>query len=358
MTLEELNAIVDGVSKPFREQLQAAHRRIEQLEQRAIDLEAIAERAAALIKAPAVDVDAIVLRAAELVPPGKDAPPVDTAALVAEVRRQIPVPQEPDIEAISGRVVSLIGTPRDGKDVDMAEVRMLVESAVGIAVAAIPLPENGKDGAPGPQGERGLQGPAGERGEVGPAGVPGERGPAGERGESIEGPAGPKGEPGERGLPGQDAVLPDIDALVERAMHAEVNRWALDFERRAQELFQRAIERMPKPVDGRNGFQLEDFSVDHDNDGNVTFRFKAGEVEQVHALRFPFQKYRGVWREDENYREGHSVTFGGSTFTAMVDNPTERPGTGNQWQLSVKRGKDGRDGVMKPARVEGPVSLA
>lgn len=377
MTLEEINAIVDGVSKPFREQIQAANQRIVQLEERL-----------AAMPAATRGLDG---ERGEKGEPGRDADPVDVAAITADVLRQIPAPKEPvpvNVEDLASRIVSLIGTPRDGKDVDMSEVRTMVDAAVAIAVAAIPIPQNGPQGERGPegargdQGERGIQGEQGQPGQPGPAGPPGERGadgavgpqgerglhgepgpsgPIGERGERGEaGPAGNTGERGERGAdgePGKDAILPDIDAMVDRAMHSEVNRWALDFERRAQELFQRAIDKMPKPKDGRDAFQLEDFSMDHDGDGTVTLKFKAGEFEKAHSLRFPFQRYRSVWREDENYREGHSVTFGGSTFTAMVDNPTEKPGTGSQWQLSVKRGKDGRDGIMKEPPVNGPVSL-
>jgi len=73
---------------------------------------------------------------------GKDAT-VDYAAVVAQVRALIP-------------------DPKDGRDVDMAQVRSIVEqvtrSEVAAAVAVIPKPSDGKDGAPGRDGDRGADG--------------------------------------------------------------------------------------------------------------------------------------------------------------------------------------------------------
>jgi hypothetical protein len=63
----------------------------------------------------------------------------------------------------------------------------------------------------------------------------------------------------------------------------------------------------------------------------------------------PTKEYRGVWREG-SYQRGDEVTHDGSRWIALADTAT-RPGTPNsQWQLSVKRGrngKDGRDGMTR-----------
>lgn len=353
MTLEELNAIVDGVSKPFKEQIQAMSQRIAQLEQRPMDIEAIAERAAALIKpprdgkdAPPVDEDALALRVAELIPkpkdgqPGKDAEPVD-------------------LDDLAKRAAALIPHPAPGKDAEPVDTKAIVAECL----RQIPTPEDGK---PGPKGDKGDPGES----------IKGERGEPGQNGETpdvIEWirvnrngirevimpmiPEPIKGDPGKDGTPGKDAVLPDIDTMVDQAMHSEVNRWALDFERRAQELFQRAIDKMPVPKDGRDALELEDLSVDHDGDGNVTLTLKRGEFERSFNLRFPRERYKGVFKEGTEYREGDSVTFAGSQFTAMKDSPQGKPESGHDWILSVKRGRDGRDGIMKPAKVEVPVKL-
>ena len=73
-----------------------------------------------------------------------------------------------------------------------------------------PSGEKGEKGDKGDRGERGEKGDAGERGEQGEKGDRGEVGPQGERGE-----VGPQGPIGPEGPPGKDAILPDIDAILD-----------------------------------------------------------------------------------------------------------------------------------------------
>ena len=47
------------------------------------------------------------------------------------------------------------------------------------------------------------------------------------------------------------------------------------------------------------------------------------------------------------YATGDAITWGGSLWIALRDN-TEKPESGDAWQLAVKKGRDGRDGVIKP----------
>jgi hypothetical protein len=54
--------------------------------------------------------------------------------------------------------------------------------------------------------------------------------------------------------------------------------------------------------------------------------------------------YREVYRLDSPYEKGDCVSFGGSIWTALRDT-AEKPGNGSKdWKLSVKHGRDGRDG--------------
>jgi hypothetical protein len=58
--------------------------------------------------------------------------------------------------------------------------------------------------------------------------------------------------------------------------------------------------------------------------------------------------YRGVWNEAEAYTMGDFVTLGGSLWHCNVpeDKLTKaKPGTGEDWTLAVKRGRDGKDGT-------------
>lgn len=171
-----------------------------------VDVEAIAERAASLIRPPKdgkdadpVDVDSIVLRVAELVPKGKDAepvdeaalesrilakipkpengkdaPPVDTAAIVVEVLKQVPVPEVVDPvqwfdqnrNGFRERVLREIPPPENGKDAEPVDIDQVAAKAASLipapkdpapvdedSIAArvllqIPKPENGKDAPP------------------------------------------------------------------------------------------------------------------------------------------------------------------------------------------------------------------
>lgn len=232
----------------------------------------------------------------------------------------------------------------------------------------------GKDGNPGPAGERGEPG---ARGEVGPPGPQGERGPQGEPGPA--GPAGPAGEPGQKGLDGKDA-----DPLVVAALVAK------------------AVAEIPKPADGRDGRDGEPgrdaYSIDVLHDIDVTRRYQRGTwakhngglwmarsvtngmegwdciVDGIKAIeavqdpqdprcvalgwkmasgavgslemRIPVPLYKGIWKEDEAYQRGDTTTRDGSTWILMSDQQKGRPGDeGSGWQLSVKRGTNGRDGL-------------
>lgn len=229
----------------------------------------------------------------------------------------------------------------------------------------------GKDGNPGPAGERGEPGAPGE---VGPQGPQGERGPQGE-----PGPAGPAGEPGQKGLDGKDA-----DPLVVAAMVAK------------------AVAEIPKPADGRDGRDGEPgrdaYAIDVLHDIDVTRRYQRGTwakfngglwmarkatdgmdgwdcivdgIKTIDAvqdpqdprsvaigwkmssgavgsveLRIPVPLYKGIWKDDELYQRGDTTTRDGSTWILMVDQQKGRPGDEDSgWQLSVKRGANGRDGL-------------
>jgi hypothetical protein len=52
--------------------------------------------------------------------------------------------------------------------------------------------------------------------------------------------------------------------------------------------------------------------------------------------------YRGTWDASEEYDEGDFCTDRGSLWTCLA--PTRsRPGSNSDWQLAVKRGKNGKD---------------
>lgn len=263
-----------------------------------------------------VDVDALILRVAELVPKaenGKDGAPGRDGIDGKDGERGTDGKDAPpvDVKAIEEAILSRIPKPQDGRDADPALIQQFISSEVERAVSELPKAKDGERG---------------ERGEPGPDG------------KSVE--------------------LSEVEALARKAVDDHASQWELDFERRAQDLFQRVIDRLPKPKDGRDGLGFEDLDVTHDGDGNVTFLFKRGELEKAFTVRFPRQKFKGVYRQGEAYREGDDVTVDGSRYTALEDNPSDRPGTGKGWQLSVKKGRDGKDlRSPEPPKPQEPVRL-
>jgi hypothetical protein len=244
--------------------------------------------------------------------PGKDA---DEAAIIARLTEHIQCAVEAlpkakdgepgkdappvDEKAIVQRVRELIPTPRDGKDAEPVDF----DAVVAKAVSLIPVPKNGQDG--------------------------------------------------------KSVTVEDVLPRLMDSFEAAFAKWALEVERRAMDLFQKTADSMPIPKDGKDAFNLEDLSVEHDGDGNVTLRFERGELKKEFVLRLPRFKDKGVYKDGETYREGDGVTYGGSFWLAQKDNPEGKPDSGNgHWRLAVKRGRDGRDGEPPtPKGTGGPVRL-
>ncbi|MFC5607755.1 collagen-like protein [Variovorax soli] len=189
-------------------------------------------------------------------------------------------------------------------------------------------------------------GPKGDPGESikGEKGDPGERG---ERGESVQGERGEKGDQGEPGRDGKSVSLDDVAPLLE-SMHA---KWALEWERRAQDALSKALDSIPAPrdgrdgKDGRDGLGFDDVQVEHDGERTVTIRLVKGEMSVERAFRMPVVIDRGVFVE-RAYEAGDGVTWNGSFWIAQKDAPVGKPGEPESegWRLAVKKGRDGKDG--------------
>jgi len=225
------------------------------------------------------------------------------------------------LAAIEARPAPEKGEPgADGASVTLDDVQPVIQAALDgfsskamALIAAIPKPKDGRDGVDGKDGA-----------------------------------------PGKDGVDGKSITVDDVAPMLERKM-AE---WALDFERRAQETLQRAIERMPVPkdgapgkdgrdgVDGKDGLGIEDFHWDLDVDaGEMVLVFERGDVRKEFRKPVPVMVDRGVFKAGEQYRQGNSVTWGGSSWIAQKHDPAGKPGESADWRLSVKKGRDGKDGA-------------
>lgn len=338
---------------------------------------------------------------------GKNAPPVDQAALVQEVLAQIPKPQDgksitvedvaPLIEQQVKAAVESLPRPADGKDADptlvaemvrdevaklpvpadgksvsVEDVAPLIASEVEKAVGALPVPKDGRDGKDAEPVDR--EAIAAE--VLAQVRVP-------EDGKSVS----------------VADVEPMLAQLVEKAVGALPK--AKDGEsvpveqvqRMIDEAVAKAVAAIPVPKDGEHGRDALDIEIlpainearryargtyaSHNGglwramrstegmdgwecivDGDAGDEVELGADLRTFTLRkikssgrvieksftVPVVIHRGVFQPDQQYEAGDAATWDGSTWIALRSTQ-EKPGTNPEaWRLSTKRGRDGRDG--------------
>lgn len=237
----------------------------------------------------------------------------------------------------------------------MVDVQKLAEDVFAsvkgyVASALSPLADRVKalEGRVPEKGEKGDVGEQGQDGAPGERGLPGEKGLDGERGE--KGDPGDKGDPGADGKDGRDGVdgksftQEEVQALIGAVVESEQAKWALDFERRAQGVLERAVERIPKPrdgIDGKDGMGFDALQLDYDGERQFTFSFAQGDKEKSFSFAVPLLLDRGVFKEGAEYERGDVVTWGGSMWIAQTFTKN-KPGD-DGWRLAVKKGRDGKD---------------
>jgi integrin beta 3 len=167
--------------------------------------------------------------------------------------------------------------------------------------------------------------------------------------ESRQPEKGEKGDPGERGadgLNGSDGADGQSISIeeVEKSVSKFVDSWALDFERRAHGILERAVDRLPKPADGkdgRDGFGFDDMQMEFDGERGFSLKFMRGDQVRSFDFSLPVPVYRGVYKEGESYSKCDTATWGGSVWIAQKDT-NEKPGRSDDWQLMVKQGNEGK----------------
>ncbi|QDO99087.1 hypothetical protein FNB15_18230 [Ferrovibrio terrae] len=87
----------------------------------------------------------------------------------------------------------------------------------------------------------------------------------------------------------------------------------------------------------------EELQADYDGERRLTLRFTRGPNVKVVYLKLPIPIDKGLYRPGERYERGDTVSLGGSLWICQVDSSSQQPGTGPDFRLAVKKGKDGRD---------------
>lgn len=92
---------------------------------------------------------------------------------------------------------------------------------------------------------------------------------------------------------------------------------------------------------GEDGLGFDDLEVVHDGERGFVLRFMRDAQVKEFPFTLPIVLDRGVFKNDTAYSRGDGVTFGGSFWIAQKDTGG-KPGEGDDWRLSVKRGRDAR----------------
>lgn len=245
-------------------------------------------------------------------------------------------------QGVLERAVARIETP---EGVSKEQIALMCRESVAEAVKQIPVPKDGANGRDGADAsEEQIEASVQKYLQAHPITVPqpkdGKDASDEQIAKSVE--AYFKLHPVPTPKDGKSITLEDVEPMV-RAMQAE---WALDFERRAVEMQQRALERIVQPKDGkdgRDGLEIEDFDLSISDDGRtLTVSLKRGETVVEKSVRLPIPQDAGIYKDGQKYDKGDGVTFGGSWWIAQVDSPKGKPGTSSEWRLAVRRGKDAR----------------
>lgn len=216
---------------------------------------------------------------------------------------------------------------------------------------------DGKDGTPGKDGRDGIDGKDGAPGEKGSDGKDGRDGVDGKEGsrgkDGIDGKDGRDGTDGKDGAPGRDGIdgkSVSVDDVLPHFQQA-FDKWALDFERRAQDIHTRLLATFDKPSDGRDGIDgkdgadglgFDDIDITHDGERGFTIAVVRGDRRKEFTFQLPVVLERGVYKVGHEYARGDAVTFDGSYWIAQKDSPAGRPGQSPDWRLAVKKGRDGK----------------
>jgi hypothetical protein len=299
--------------------------------------------------------------------------------LVAEVRAYLARAVEPltmrlaaleqavsatgNVKALIAAEVAALPRPENGKDADLGEVARWVTQEVERALAAFPVPSNGIDGVNGKDGRDGVDGAPGRDGSDGKdgvSGIDGKDGTAGRDGvdgkdgaHGLDGKDGGAGLDGKDGAPGQDGVDGKEGMIGEKGDRGRdgVGLAGALIGRDGQLLVTLSNGDILDlgPVSGKDGLGFEDMTEELADDGRTIIRrYQRGDQVKEFRHTFAIVLDRGIWK-DGTYQVGDGVTWGGSFWIAQKQTTLkpQTPEAHDDWRLAVKKGRDGKDGVVR-----------
>jgi hypothetical protein len=260
--------------------------------------------------------------------------------------------------------VAKIPPGEPGKSVDMEEVGVMVIEEVERAVAALPKPKDGEDADP-QEVAKAVAEEVEER-------IKSVEGDVARLSEAVAGVRDSIPNPSDLALAAHEVLKVEVDKAVALVVPDAVSSYAeahppergppgpsgkdgvgvaggvidqgghLKLSMTDGSLFDMGLTRGERGPPGEQGFSLSDLSFEQVG-RSVFIRFERGDLKKEVELIVPSVIYCGVWKEGRTYEAGDAATWGGSLFVAS-ESTVEKPGTGKEWLLAVKRGRDGKDG--------------
>ena len=254
---------------------------------------------------------------------------------MGEAIQRAVAPLRDEIEFLKAQLASIDRTPgkdgkdgadgKDGKSFTVDEAQPLIDQAVALirenaekaiekAVAAIPVPKDGRDGIDGKDGKDGE-----------------------------------KGEKGEDGTGMADLLIDRDGVLI-----------ATYTDGRMKSLGQVVGKDGKDGVDGKDGIGLDSFEIEYLPDTHeISIKAQAGI--RTKEVRYPAGgiQGKGYWREGTKAAGGEAWVHDGSLWVAKADT-TEKPSTQSEtWFLAARKGRDGERGAKgKDATPVKPIDLS
>lgn len=326
--VEAVKGHIERAVSPINRRLAALEKRIDDLPAPRDGKDADLSEVRRMISEELVDITAAV-NAIEPAPLLPDIPKMIEDALAARLDVE---EMERSIEEVVRAVVAEIPPPKDGSSVTLEDVLPELSKQAHDFLAALPAPVDGKSVT--------LD-------EVAPL-------IASEVDKRVrELPLAKDGKDGRDGIDGRDGVGL-AGALIDR----EGNLVVTLTNGEARSLGPVVGKDGDPGRPGQNGAGIDDFEAKLMPDNRtIAMTFHGKDYDYTAELGFPAMIYRGVFKEGE-YAQGDTVTWGGSLWHCDADKTSEKPGDGSKdWTLCAKKGRDGKDGVMREAKATMPVRV-
>lgn len=150
---------------------------------------------------------------------------------------------------------------------------------------------------------------------------------------------------GDKGDDGKSVTLTDIAPVIEAA----VARTALEFERRAMDAVDKAIDKIPTPKDGNDGVSFESFEMEYVAETHEVC-VRATAAGRTKELRYPAGGIRpgGYWREGTKALGGQAWSEGGNLWIAIKDTSAKPAWDSPDWFKAASKGRDAEPAKKPP----------